>query len=180
MQVSNTQYNGAGEVVRIEERGLNNEVTHYLEDFSNTGHPGSTIYTSTAWNFSNFKLESVTRNYKYDVAGRLDTYQYQQLSDLPKGVSELQHNFSKEYEERTQYLESATFGTGAREHKDSQHLQDAVTRTHFDVNGNKTRIEEEITDTRYKGDKKVNARYMRYDTEGNLLSKVTGKQSVVA
>ncbi|WP_010604760.1 hypothetical protein, partial [Pseudoalteromonas maricaloris] len=180
-QVSNTQYNGAGEVVRIEERGLKNEVTHYLESFSNSWHPGSTIYTSTAWNFSNFELESVTRNYKYDVAGRLDTYQYQQLSDLPKGVSELQHNFTKEYEERTQYLESATFGTGAREHKDSQHLQDAVTRTHFDVNGNKTRIEEEITDKRYKvkGDKKVNARYMRYDTEGNLLSKVTGKQTHV-
>ncbi|WP_273047935.1 hypothetical protein, partial [Pseudoalteromonas sp.] len=180
--ISNTRYNAAGEVTRVEEKALELDIKKRLDAYVSNDElddPLSSlrkVYVSEPWTASSLKTQSISQDYKYKVAGRVDSYAYYQKSDLPNGVNQLVHRFNKQYEGRDTYLESTTFGSGDNSHKDSQHLQDAQTRSSYDANGNRTRIEEHITDSRYTGDKKVNARYMRFDAEGKLLSKVTGEQ----
>ncbi|WP_167368295.1 LysM peptidoglycan-binding domain-containing protein [Pseudoalteromonas aliena] len=177
-QSTSTKYNQAGEVVRVEQKKVEVDLRRKLEEAIPNKYEGisRTIYASSPWTASSLKTQSISQDYKYKVAGRVDSYAYYQKSDLPSGVNQLVHRFHKQYEGRDTYLESTTFGSGDNSHKDSRHLQDAQTRSSYDANGNRTRIEEHITDSRYTGDKKVNARYMRFDAEGKLLSKVTGEQ----
>ncbi|MCF2860237.1 putative Ig domain-containing protein, partial [Pseudoalteromonas sp. SMS1] len=174
-----TRYNAAGEVVWVQEKGLNINIESTLKQYASPYLSGEEIYVSEPWSESNLSVNSITQNYLYDGAGNVRSYAYYQKRGLPSGVTELIHNFSKRYEARESYLESLTTGTGSRAHKDSQNLQDAQTKSSYDANGNRTRIEEHITDSRYQGDKDVNARYMRYDAEGKLISKVTGQQTQV-
>ncbi|CAH9050506.1 hypothetical protein PSECIP111951_00206 [Pseudoalteromonas holothuriae] len=174
-----TRYNAAGEVTWTQEKALKLDITNTLKqhvpEFGFSG--SSVIYVSEPWTESSLKEQSTTQSYVYDGAGMVKSYAYYQKSNLPSGVSQLIHRFTKEYEARDTYLEKVTTGRGDSSHKDSQNLQDAQTRSNYDVNGNRTRIEEHITDEGFKGDKEVNSRYMRYDAEGKIISKVTGKQS---
>ncbi|WP_409424619.1 MULTISPECIES: LysM peptidoglycan-binding domain-containing protein [unclassified Pseudoalteromonas] len=177
-QSTTTKYNQAGEVVRVEQKKVEVDLRRKLEEAIPNKYEGisRTIYASSPWTASSLRTQSISQDYKYKVAGRVDSYAYYQKSDLPNGVNQLVHRFNEQYEGRDTYLDSVTFGSGDNSHKDSQHLQDAQTRSSYDANGNRTRIEEHITDSRYTGDKNVNARYMRFDAEGKLLSKVTGEQ----
>ncbi|WP_415839108.1 putative Ig domain-containing protein [Pseudoalteromonas byunsanensis] len=174
-----TRYNAAGEVTWVQEKALTLDIKNALDKYvPKSGPVGSgKIYISEPWTESSLKVQSITQNYVYDGAGMVKSYAYYQKTGLPSGVSQLIHRFSKEYEARDSYLEKITRGRGDTSHKESQNLQDAETLSHYDANGNRTRIEEHITDSRYKGDKDVNARYMRYDAQGKIISKVTGKQT---
>ncbi|WP_261595352.1 putative Ig domain-containing protein [Pseudoalteromonas holothuriae] len=182
-KTTSTKYNLAGEVTRLEEKQIDSDnISRILNQKANKAYRNGqlTANISAPWDSSSLSTMSISQDYDYSkVAGRLESYAYYQKRDLPSGVNQLIHNFSKTYTGRDHYLESKTQGKGSSSHKESQRLQDAETISSYDVNGNRTRVEEHITDDRYKpSDKKpVHARYMRYDAEGKLLSKVTGKQN---
>ncbi|CAM4309497.1 hypothetical protein PSBY109024_20295 [Pseudoalteromonas byunsanensis] len=181
---TSTRYNAAGEVIRITEKELNVNIDRALKGkiSPNQYNTGESVYVANPWTESSLRNQSISQGYSYSVAGRLGGYEYHQLSGVPDGVKDkkLVHVFYKRYEGRDTYLEKSTTGKGSTEYKDSQHLRDATTVSSYDANGNRTRIEEHITDSRNKDDaKKVHARYMRYDNEGKLLSKVTGQQTAL-
>ncbi|WP_261595531.1 LysM peptidoglycan-binding domain-containing protein, partial [Pseudoalteromonas holothuriae] len=105
-------------------------------------------------------------------------YTYHQFKHTPAGSNLLIRHFNKTYQGREEYVETVTQGKRDVVHEGSKDLYDSQTKTSYDANGNRTRIEENITDSRLAGtNQKVNARYMRFDAEGKLLSKVTGEQN---
>ncbi|RZQ51242.1 hypothetical protein C1E23_20585, partial [Pseudoalteromonas phenolica] len=169
---SHTSYNAAGEVIGSSQYGLGIQKDDLLNDAIETpstihNHLPVRVHFNNLWNENELEEKSSTEGYEYDGSGKLQGYQYNQTADLPPGQSEqLEHTFRKTYEKRSQYLESAVFAQG------NSHLKNATTYSSYDANGNRTRIEE-VNEV----DSQVKSRYMRYDTEGNLLSKVTGTQA---
>ncbi|MCF2860475.1 putative Ig domain-containing protein [Pseudoalteromonas sp. SMS1] len=175
-RLTETRYNAAGDVVWVQEKALTLNIEDTLRQQVKPDLLTQTIFVSDGWSESNLGINSTTQDYVYDGAGMVKSYSYYQKAEKAE-TPNLVHNFTKEYIARDQYLESLTKGEGSKTHPESQHLYDAQTKSSYDVNGNRTRIEEHITDSRYTANKDVNARYMRYDAEGKLISKVTGKQS---
>ncbi|MCF2860476.1 putative Ig domain-containing protein, partial [Pseudoalteromonas sp. SMS1] len=179
-------YNLAGELERSVVKSLENEPATYIDDlFPANSYNGQRfmIYANNKWSESEFTVQSISEQYVYNVANRLDEYKYKQMKDLPTGVSDhLIHNFVKTYDEgRETYLETLTVGTGAQGHENSRYLQDTTTKSSYDANGNRTRVEEGpteiVTGNANASADAIKSRYMRYGTEGKLLSKVTGTQS---
>ncbi|MBQ4864866.1 hypothetical protein J8L98_24610, partial [Pseudoalteromonas sp. MMG013] len=134
------------------------------------------LFNNQVWNKDDLRNVSTSSGFTYAVAGRLDKYTYTDNS----GSTNLIQDFKKTYIGREGYLEKTSSGTPKAGHEGSINLMKAETTSSYDANGNRTRIEEHVTDARYTPEDHgadVNARYMRFDAEGKLLSKVTGTQS---
>ncbi|MCF6437002.1 putative Ig domain-containing protein [Pseudoalteromonas sp. MMG022] len=170
--VSDTNYNAAGEVGYQRHRNIGFSVSEQLRataEQDNGTYEPRTYFQRGAWQEDDLTVESTSRNYQYDAAGRLDGYDFISNS--------LTRHFDISYTGRESYLETAHDGVAG---EDDENLKDATTVSSYDVNGNRTRVEEWVTDDDYEAPdpmKDTKATYMRYDAEGKLMTKVSGKQS---